>query len=80
MSVTVAEQIDALRRVAGDEVVGLIHREPDSATMRMVAGWPRGFDTRRADALGFRAETNFEEIIRIHVEDELGGTIPGLAL
>jgi len=80
VSVTVAEQIDALRRVAGDEVVGLIHREPDRATMRMVAGWPRAFDTRRADALGFRAERDFEEIIRIHIEDELADTIPGLPL
>ncbi len=45
--------------------------------MRIVAGWARRFDTARANALGFRAETDFEEIIRIHIEDELGGTIPG---
>jgi hypothetical protein len=25
--------------------------------------------------LGFTAETSFEEIIRIHIEDELGGQI-----
>jgi len=45
--------------------------------MRIVAGWPRDFDPRRARALGFKAEADFEEIIRIHIEDELGGTIPG---
>ena len=77
VSVTVADQIDALRRVAGDEVVRRIRRQPDPTITRIVAGWPRRFDTQRADALGFEAEADFEEIIRIHVEDELGGTIPG---
>ena len=80
VSVTVAEQIEALRRVAGDDVVRLIRREPDETTMHMVAGWPRAFDTRRASGLGFEAETDFEEIIRIHIEDELGGVIPGAAV
>jgi nucleoside-diphosphate-sugar epimerase len=77
VSVTVAEQIEALRRIAGDEVVRRIRREPDETIIGMVAGWPHTFDTRRADALGFDAETDFEEIIRVHIADELGGTIPG---
>ena len=77
VSVTVAEQIDALRRVAGESVVRRIRREPDESIRRIVAGWPCSFDTRRAHALGFMVERDFEEIIRIHVEDELGGKIPG---
>jgi nucleoside-diphosphate-sugar epimerase len=44
--------------------------------MAIVAGWPRDFDPLRARVLGFAAETDFEEIIRIHIEDELGGAIP----
>ena len=72
VSVTVAEQIEALRNVAGDEVVRLIRREPDEVVRRIVADWPRAFDTRRANALGFRAEASFEEIIRVYMEDELG--------
>ena len=75
VSATVAEQIAALRRVAGDEVVRRIRREPDETIMRIVAGWPRSFDARRALELGFRAEADFEEIIRVYVEDELGGRI-----
>lgn len=75
LSVTVGEQIEALRRVAGDKAVGLIRREPDALIERIVAGWPRRFDTARARALGFRAEESFDEIIRIHIEDELGGRI-----
>ena len=75
VSVTVAEQIEALRSVAGDEIVQLIRREPDETVRRIVAGWPRRFDARRAQALGFRAESSFEEIIRVYIEDELGGHV-----
>jgi D-erythronate 2-dehydrogenase len=75
VSATVAMQIDALRRAAGDDVVSLIKNEPDEAIARMVAGWPRSFDARRASALGFRAEDNFDEIVRVYVEDELGGVV-----
>lgn len=72
---TVGEEIAALRRVAGERAAGLIRREPDPVIARIVAGWPSAFDAARALALGFRAETTFDEIIRIHVEDELGGRI-----
>jgi nucleoside-diphosphate-sugar epimerase len=73
VSVTVAEQIDSLRRIAGEGVVARIRREPDATIATIVAGWPRRFETKRAEALGFRAETSFDDIIRIHIEDELGG-------
>jgi len=71
ISATVGEQIEALRKVAGDKAARLIRREPDQAIMRIVEGWPQNFDARRALALGFRADTSFEDIIRIHLEDEL---------
>jgi nucleoside-diphosphate-sugar epimerase len=74
LSVTVGEQIAALRKVAGETVVKRIRREPDPVIMKIVEGWPRDFAPSRAPALGFKAETSFEEIIRIHIEDELGGT------
>jgi nucleoside-diphosphate-sugar epimerase len=72
---TVAEQIAALRRVAGDKVAARIRREPDELIARIVAGWPSRFDARRALALGFRVEGSFDEIIRAHIDDELGGKI-----
>jgi nucleoside-diphosphate-sugar epimerase len=75
VSETVAGQIAALRSIAGDEAVGRIHREPDELIMRIVAGWPSNFDARRALELGFRADGDFEEIVRVYVEDELGGRI-----
>jgi D-erythronate 2-dehydrogenase len=73
VSATVGEQIAALRKVAGDNVVKRIRVEPDETIVRIVAGWPRNFAPERAPALGFRAESSFEEIIRIHIEDELAG-------
>jgi D-erythronate 2-dehydrogenase len=76
ISATVGEQIEALRRVAGDTAVRRIREEPDATIMRIVEGWPRNFDARRASALGFRADASFDEIIRIHMEDELGQKTP----
>ena len=70
ISATVGEQIEALRKVAGEKAVKLIRRQPDATIVRIVEGWPRNFDTKRALALGFRADKSFEEIIRIHLEDE----------
>jgi D-erythronate 2-dehydrogenase len=77
LSATVGEEIEALRRVAGEKTVKLIRREPDAFIAKIVAGWATNFDTARAEALGFTAEKSFEEIIRAHIEDELGGNIGG---
>jgi nucleoside-diphosphate-sugar epimerase len=74
VSATVGEQIAALRKVAGESAAKLIRREPDPAIMRIVEGWPRNFDTKRAAALGFRADSSFEDIIRAHIADELQGS------
>jgi len=73
LSVTVAEQIAALRRVAGEKVANRIRREPDPAIIKIVEGWARKLDASRAESLGFTAEKSFDEIIRAHIEDELGG-------
>jgi nucleoside-diphosphate-sugar epimerase len=75
LSCTVGEQIEALRRVAGEKAVRLIRREPDPKIQSMVAGWPKDFEARRAAELGFKAETSFDEIVRAHVEDEHGGRL-----
>lgn len=73
VSASVGDQIEALRRVAGNGAVALIRREHDPAIERLVGSWPRAFHPRRAAALDFKAEATFDEIIRIHIEDELQG-------
>ncbi|GAN54435.1 D-erythronate dehydrogenase [Tanticharoenia sakaeratensis] len=75
LSVTVGEQIEALRKVAGDWAVAHIRRDPDPTIARIVDGWARAFEARRALSLGFTTETRFEDIIRAHIEDELDGRI-----
>ncbi|WP_299770955.1 D-erythronate dehydrogenase [uncultured Tateyamaria sp.] len=73
LSCTVAEQIEALREVAGNNVVALIKPQRDEAVAKIVEGWPRNFAPERATALGFEAEKTFREIIDVYIEDELGG-------
>jgi len=73
VSCTVGEQIAALRRVAGDKVAARIRHEPDELIVRIVSGWPQRLEAKRARALGFQVEQTFDEIIRVHIDEELGG-------
>jgi D-erythronate 2-dehydrogenase len=75
LAVTVGEQIESLRRVAGEHVVKRIRREPDPFIAKIVAGWPRNFTAERARQLGFVADASFDDIVRIHIADELGGQV-----
>ena len=75
ISCTVGEQIEALRRVAGDKVAARIRPAPDELVQRIVAGWAERLDAKRARDLGFKAEATFDDIIRAHIEDELSGKI-----
>jgi nucleoside-diphosphate-sugar epimerase len=76
---TLGDEIDALRRVAGDKIVGFIKEEIDPFVQEMLKSWnfPR-FDAKRARSLGFTCEDSFDELIKTHIADELGGQIPGL--
>jgi len=71
---TVAEQIEALRRVAGDRVAARIRPAPDELIMRIVAGWPHRFEAKRSTELGFTAESSFDQIIRVHIDEDRGGS------
>lgn len=71
VSCTVAEQIDALREIAGADVANLIRSEPDDTIMAIVQGWPRNFDPQRALALGYVADPDFHSIIETYISDDL---------
>ena len=71
LSCTVAEQIEALRAVAGNDVVALIDPQPDPDIARIVKGWPRNFAPERAKALGFVAENSFDEIVAIYMAEDM---------
>lgn len=71
ISCTVAEQIEALREIAGEDVIKLIRPKADEAIMNIVEGWPRDFAPQRATKLGFKAESSFQEIIQVYLDEDL---------
>ena len=75
LSCTVEEQIEALRSIAGNDVVRLIDLHPDEKIIEIVKGWPQNFDTKIALELGFSAESSFEDIIKIYIEDDLQNNV-----
>ena len=75
VSATVGELIDALGRVAGKDRAALIREEPDPFITRLVSSFPTRFDAARATELGFVADRSIDDIIRVHIDDELGGQL-----
>ena len=73
LSASVAEMIEALRRTAGQSAVDLIARNPDPAIAAIVEPWAEAFEATQARALGFSAESSFDDIIRIYLEDDRPG-------
>lgn len=80
LTVTVAEMLDTLRRVAGDAVADLVTLAPDPAVEAIVGSWPAVFDNARATALGLRPDESFESVVRAYAEDHpeavAGGALP----
>ncbi len=73
VSATVGEQIEALRKAAGDKAVALIKRVDDPFVQKIVLGWAGRYEPKLATSMGFKAEKNFDEIIAVYQEDELRG-------
>jgi nucleoside-diphosphate-sugar epimerase len=71
LSVTVAEMVAALQRVAGDWPLQHIHWEPDADIQRIIGSWPGAFTSARALRLGFRADASMDDIVRAFIEDDL---------
>jgi UDP-glucose 4-epimerase len=71
VSATVGEEIEALRKAAGDKAVALIKRVEDPFVARIVQGWAGRYDAKLAGKMGFSAEKNFDEIIKVYQEDEM---------
>ena len=71
VSATVGEEIEALRKAAGDKAVALIKRVEDPFVAKIVQGWAGRYDAKLATSMGFAAERNFDEIIKVYQEDEM---------
>jgi nucleoside-diphosphate-sugar epimerase len=70
ITVSVAEMLEGLRRVAGAPVVRRVRFEADARIQAIVRTWPGRFETPRALAMGFRADADVETVIRDYIADE----------
>jgi nucleoside-diphosphate-sugar epimerase len=62
---------EALKRFAGADAYRRIRWEPDPAIQKIVDGWPKRLDSRRARSMGFEADPSIDAIIQAFVEDDL---------
>jgi D-erythronate 2-dehydrogenase len=69
LTVTVAEMVAALRRVAGPQPAALIDWVPDVAVAEIVASWPARIRADRADGLGLTPDSDFDSVIRLHLAE-----------
>jgi nucleoside-diphosphate-sugar epimerase len=67
ITLTVREMIDAMARVAGKEAAARVQFRPDARIQAIVKTWPVRFRTDRANAMGFKADPDFETIVRDHL-------------
>ena len=71
LRISVAAMVEALRRVAGDAVAARVKWRVDPAIDRIVRTWPPNFAPRLGPALGMVADTNFDEIVRAYMADDM---------
>ena len=69
LTVTIADMIAALERVAGPRVSSLIDWLPDPAVAAIVANWPARFRADRAARLGLSPDPDFDSVIRMHLAE-----------
>jgi nucleoside-diphosphate-sugar epimerase len=72
LSITVGEMVAAMGRVAGEAPVKLIQWQEDAAIMKLVRTWPGDFITTRGESMGFVRDTNYDDVVRAYMDDELG--------
>jgi nucleoside-diphosphate-sugar epimerase len=70
ITVTVAEMIAAMGRIAGAQTVKRVSWKPDPRIQAIVKGWPVRFSTPRALSMGFEADPGIEAVIRDYIADE----------
>jgi nucleoside-diphosphate-sugar epimerase len=70
-SVAVGEMAAALRRAGGEEAYARIRWEFDPQIQQIISGWPQALLARRAEALGFTADSGIDEVVQAFMEDDL---------
>jgi len=70
ITVSVAQAVEALRKIAGDKVASRVRWTPDARIQSIVKTWPARFTAERASKLGFAADRDIESVIRDYMRDE----------
>lgn len=73
-SVTIAQILEALEKVAGPKARALASHAADPEVEAIVEGWPAAFSADRARLLGFSEQEPTEELVRAFIEDDLEAT------
>ena len=71
VDVTVGEMAEGLKRHSGAKAFDLIEWKRDEMIAKIVAGWPKRLDSKRARKMGFQSDTSMDELIRNYVEDDM---------
>lgn len=71
LDVTVREMAEGLKRHSGAKAYDLIEWKQDELIAKIVAGWPKRLDSKRARKMGFQSDTSMDELIRNYVEDDM---------
>jgi nucleoside-diphosphate-sugar epimerase len=69
LTVTVADMVTALERVAGPGISALIDWVPDPAVAEIVTRWPARFRADRAARLGLVPDPDFGTVIKMHIAE-----------
>ena len=70
ITASVAQMVEALKKVAGPKVAGRVAYQPDARIQAIVKTWPVNFRTPRALAMGFKPDQDVETLIRDYIADE----------
>jgi nucleoside-diphosphate-sugar epimerase len=70
ITVSVAQMLDALAKIAGAQVPKRVAFRPEARIQAIVEGWPVRFATPRAIAMGFKADLGIDAVVRNYIADE----------
>lgn len=70
ITASVAEMVEAMRKVAGDAVAKRVVYKADARIQAIVKTWPARFRTPRALEMGFRPDPDVASVIRAYIADE----------
>jgi D-erythronate 2-dehydrogenase len=72
--VTVQQMLNSLKTITDQATLDRVRFKPDESINKIVSSWPGAIDNTRAMALGFSADSNFDNFIHQHLADNKSGS------